>query len=477
MPTVKPVDIDREIETLARRINQNLCILFIGPGALQTTEGIPINDAFALSLAAELEKEEIGFDETQKNNMVYMVQAYMQGKNEKYQRNVIKIVDLRDKFKIFLRTAKVDYSIYERLSDIPFTLIINTNYDMYFTELFITKQEARGNKVHFSLYDFSNSNIPNDRVIEKNPVPGKKNLVVYNLLGLCDDSYMNSMVITETELVRFVGRIHQPNTALPVEISNYIDENKYCLFLGFDFDQWYLKVVIRALWNGSQFDRDREKFPDVLAQGLPIYPTAFFYQETFKFYFITDKLEEFVSKLLNKTVQPTGGLQVNDVPSKPDQPVNIVFISDINSEEDNSYRKTITDFLKPLLSNGYCTMWTEDMLAGESNLLKRKEKIKEADIIIALVSTDFVTADKHLMIAEDSKTYSPVIRKIAVLLRPYNYNSIRELTDLNFLWCPTRYDGKQKIIPLSQFSKNEQENIISSDITELIRTTIYDLIK
>ena len=139
--TVRPVNINQEIETLARRINQNSCILFIGPGALLTKEGVPLNQAFALSLAEELDQQNIPYDATESMNIAYMVQAYIQGNNENLHLETYNIIDLRYRFNSFCKNATLDYSIYEVLSSIPFTLVINTNYDDKFSTLFKEKNQ------------------------------------------------------------------------------------------------------------------------------------------------------------------------------------------------------------------------------------------------------------------------------------------------------------------------------------------------
>lgn len=469
---INDVDISSELETLSRRISQGLCILFIGPGALRTKDGIPVNNAFALSLAAELRDLGIYFDPAASKNMPYMIQCYINGKNEKSGKKTLKIVDLREKYKKFMESAPIDYSLYETLASIPFSLVINTNYDDKFFQLFKSRQEKNKRKVEFDIYDFSNKNTVIGENKPKEDEPDRS--LVYNLFGLCSEKTLNSMILTEAEFVRYIGKIHQPNTSIPLEITNFIDENKYCCFLGFDFDQWYLKVLVRALWSGTAHDGENNlSQPDTLALGLPSYnATTFFYQDTYKFSFINNDLNSFVKKLkkeFDTTLNFKPAIIKNN--TKKEGPVKVVFIGDVNSPEDVSYRDEISKQLKHHVSTGTISLWAEDMSIGELATLKATEKIKEADILIALVSVDFINSNKIEIIndaleMDDEKPQ----KQLAVLLRPCVKDLLNPLKD--FVWEPS--NSKSPQLPLSQYSRSDQEAIITS-IAENIYLTVKEL--
>jgi hypothetical protein len=475
---VREVDMASQLRTLVQRIKQGMCILFIGPGLLRTEDGMPLNNAFALSLAAELKEEGIEYDKSQEKNMAYMIQHYIQAINEKNKNCALKIVDLRSKFKEFVKNTVPDLHLYKKLARIPFRLVLNANYDDQFYHLF--DRSFPDKKVQFDYYDFSNQFTLPEKV--KLMPPSSGNFIVYNLFGLSDEDSSNSLILTEKEFVRFVCRIHQPNTNLPLEITNHIDQNKYCLFLGFDFDQWYFKVVIRALWHGSQADSDKEREnPDTLVLSLPPYPTCFFYESAFKFYFCNYAIDELLDNILTqlypaqRLLTVPSGLQIREhEPKIPKEPVNIFFVSAIKSKEDHSFRNQISNQLNYLKDKGYAARWCEDMAIGDNKIDRLTDMIQQADIVIALVSIDFLNENKfeliNRLLNENNKLN--LIKRV-VLLRPCIERFQNEFN--GFKWLPETQDNRKPTEALSEFSTARQEKSISV-IADKIIHDVYEII-
>lgn len=453
---------EEEIETLARRIRQGNCILFLGPNLLPlTNEGTTINTAFALSLAKELTRDGIPFDDAGKENMPYMIQQYIVGKNKKLGNGAIQIIDIRYMYMEFIQKLKVDYSIYDSLSKIPFSMVINTNYDKKFAASFDSDQKKDGRTVQFSYYDFSNT------VNNKEPItsPGKKSLLVYNIFGLCEDASINSIILTEIEFIRFISGIHQPATSIPVEITNYIKEDKHCLFLGFDFNQWHLKVVIKTLFKGHSTNVNAEKNPPISkAIGIPgEKSTGFFYSTEFNFSFINNNLKTFVEVLQKSLLTEKTEIREN--------PVSIVFICDTNSREDSINRDEIHKQLQKSINDNIITSWTEELATGNSDPVSITiEKIKAADIVIALVSVDFINTEKYKLIERGvSINNNPSLKKMAVLSRPCLYDEVAVLGDFN--WLQTEKTDTGKLKALSQCEKTQYEATIAA-IAQSIKSSL-----
>lgn len=475
---VREVNIASQLKTLVERIKQGMCVLFIGPGLLRTEDGIPLNNAFALSLAKELNDEEIEFDESQKENMAYMVQHYIQAINKKNDFEALKIVDLRSKFKDFVNSTVPDLHLYKKLARIPFRLVLNANYDDQFFHLF--ERNFPEKKVQFDYYDFSNQSSSEKT---KLTAPTTNNFIIYNLFGLSGEDTSNSLILTEKEFVRFVCRIHQPNTNLPLEITNHIDQNKYCLFLGFDFDQWYFKVVIRALWNGCQADSDKEGgSPNTLALSLPPYPTRFFYESAFKFYFSNHALDELLDKILAQLYPENDSLgkyrknlDRKHEPDVPKEPVNIFFVSAIKSVEDQKYRTQISNQLNYLNDNGYAARWCEDLALGDNKTNRLTEMIQKADIVVVLVSVDFLSEDKfeliNRLLKENNK---PKLIKRVVLLRPCTEQVQNNFN--GFTWLPETGNKRKPTEALSELTPAKQEKSISV-IADKIINDVYEIIR
>lgn len=456
MTTAATVNEER-LDTLARRIRQGKCILFLGPGVFRTKAGIPFNSAFAQSLAGQLEKENIPFEQSLSGNMGYMIYQFLFGNNKKKGYNVIKMVDVREQYLNFYRQAEIDLSLYEQLVKLPFPLVINANTDDRFCTLYQQEQQARNREVEFDFYDMSN----------RGTVEAKKSTysistqtpLVYNLFGHCSEEHLNSLILSEKEMLSYVGSIHQVNMMLPRDIVKFIDPEKYCLFLGFDFNEWILKIIIRTLWSGETAD-DRRVLPDSLAIDQPSQYAELFYENEFNICFVNNRLEEFIQTLVNR-LNPKTQPPAADEPVTQKGAISILFIFDYANGHDFIYRDHISKQLKPLVSSGKITLWSEDMPhnAGKDKDALRKEKFTGADMVLWLASSDFFDTEKNRLATELAECNKKKhLRNIAILLRPYAlYHTIPEMK--NFTWQPLPgEDGK--ITSVSEY-EDESETAIA----------------
>ena len=67
--------------------------------------------------------------------------------------------------------------------------------------------------------------------------------LVYNFFGCIDEE--DSLVITYDDLFDFLFSILGQNQRLPRELKNVIRSARIFLFLGFDFNKWYMKMLLR----------------------------------------------------------------------------------------------------------------------------------------------------------------------------------------------------------------------------------------
>jgi len=209
---------------------------------------------------------------------------------------------------------------------------------------------------------------------------------------------------------------------------------------------------------------------------LPPYPTAFFYESAYKFYFSNNGLDQLLDNILLQLDPPKPLPEPPlDVPNTPKEPINIFFISDIKSKEDNQYRNQISNQLEHLKDKEYAARWSEDMTLGDNKMTRLTEMMQQADIIIALVSVDFMCGKKMDLIkrvlAENNK---PELKKLAVLLRP----CVEGFQDMfiDFTWMPEKRENGRPLKALNEFSSTEQEKTIAV-IAEIISQHVYEIIK
>ncbi|MCY7409646.1 MAG: SIR2 family protein, partial [Chitinophagales bacterium] len=163
--------------------------------------------------------------------------------------------------------------IHEKIAEIPFHMIISVSPDLLMKKLFESK------KLDFA-FDYYNKQ-QNPNTIEK---PTGKKPLIYNLFGNIEQE--GSVVLTYTELFDYIISISGKDD-MPQEIKNQIQNSRMVLFLGFKFEKWYFKLLLRLLKiqegkNIRQAGKGRAMLPQIRN----------FYSDEFKIKFLEYSSEE-----------------------------------------------------------------------------------------------------------------------------------------------------------------------------------------
>lgn len=126
-----------------------------------------------------------------------------------------------------------DDTIFSKLSEIPFHLIISTSPDHNLKKVF----DAKKLPYDFEYYDKTTN--PRD----VNPPSAEKPLL-YNLFGSIRKE--DSMILTHDDLYDFLLAL-LGNRNLPQELKFALKEAKNFIFLGFKFEKWYVQLLLRLL--------------------------------------------------------------------------------------------------------------------------------------------------------------------------------------------------------------------------------------
>lgn len=295
------------MKKLAQDIRDGHCLLFMGSGTLlcgvQDVEDAPFqtttfNRAFAKSLADEMHQQFIYYDKREMYNLAYIAQRYSElTKN---------IPGTQGKLaKEFYKYCRPDTRLYEKLAQLPWQVVINTNPDSELATILNQEVEDEEQNVERvkprciqRYYNIAN-NVPSAHSLPQPIEPLKAGqTLLYNIFGSFEDR--PSMVLTESQLLDFTNRVLDKNPALhPLVMDEFtVDENtpKSYLFLGFDFDQWYVKIVFQTVLKlTKQENRSYSIFP--LGVGYNQFNRDFF-EEEFKCYFIDYDLLSFVDDLV-----------------------------------------------------------------------------------------------------------------------------------------------------------------------------------
>jgi hypothetical protein len=165
----------------------------------------------------------------------------------------------------------------------------------------------------FSFYNLSNEVLSQDQEIEKQkkvesekaiePKKSSESVILYNIFGTYQQA--NTILYTESQFLRFIDRVIQGNPGLDAVIPTALNEMESYLFLGFDFNQWYFKVLFQLL----KIKKVEDKAISCNVDNAVRYNIANkeFYEEEFKIYFIDIDVEQFLDDIIHRVQQ----LQIN----------------------------------------------------------------------------------------------------------------------------------------------------------------------
>lgn len=325
-----------KIDQLVNAVKLGKCILFLGPGILHDSKGEPFNQLFAHYLVNKLSTKEIYYDQDQANNLAYISQRYdelvrqkLVPKDAKNEQFLFKADNYNEQgwmaSDFYQREAEQSVwrqtkMLYQMIAKFGFRTIINTNPD--YNDL---KEAIEENGKYQCIHAYYS--LANGSVVDENPLSeedsasdnylemtqeervanwstaSKSNdlpkVLLYNLLGSFENPA--SVLTAERQLLAFTTRIVKEGPALPRPLTNLFLDPKSYLFLGFDFDQWFVRLIFDTV---LKIDRT----PD---RSVSIYPsqhkTTFnqanreFFEKVFNMYFVTDELPLFLNKLARKS--------------------------------------------------------------------------------------------------------------------------------------------------------------------------------
>ena len=425
----------RQWNNLLEALENGSCIVLLGPMLSTASEGgLPLETQFAKELSKTLEEEEVSFDKVHEGNLTYIMQRFM----------TIEGVTSSDPG----YEAKKFYEQYEgqvnniqnMIAALPVNLVINTSPDDAIVHAL--KQQGKYKTVH-DWYNYEGE-LATD--IE---LPTSESPLVYNLFGYYRET--ESLVLTEADQVRFISKVVKDQPAVPPKLLRQFQGKKTFLFLGFNWEHWNLRLLLQSL--------NLKKDSSIMAHSRhddALQPkTRDFYESYFRFSFVTDDIEDFVKELHEKYNRHTGQKVVRK---------KLLLIS---GEEDQAYCDELFKNLKPLPLESWHRGLT---LGGQEPEVEFQKHMVNADIILLLVSTDFLASDaiididlpKALQQHQDRKT-----KVIPIITRPCKWDGVKELTQMPLI-LPKKNREVGKAISTWEDQDNAYQNIIS-EIQELLK--------
>ncbi|HKO55872.1 MAG TPA: SIR2 family protein, partial [Thermoanaerobaculia bacterium] len=227
---------DAELRSLVERIKRKDCVLVLGP-RVAVRPGDPDRRPLEELLACEiLSQTDVGPNEAalSSTNLRRAADLYLRLKRNDRVELELAVQDF------YSRDAEQTTDFHVDLAALPFKLCICATPD----DLMLHAYEKVGKAPQRGHYNFKEP----ARETLSAPTPEKP--LVYHLFGHHEDP--ESLVLSEMNLIDFIVAVVKGVPAVPDQVRSILkpDETSF-LFLGFGFQHWYLRVLLRvfAIYN------------------------------------------------------------------------------------------------------------------------------------------------------------------------------------------------------------------------------------
>jgi hypothetical protein len=362
---------------LCLAIEQNTLVLVIGPwlSTLPSADGsfLSMPEALALHFAKELDEGRKPSDITDLTTVAGLL--------------------VRDKGRATLEVAVNNFfqkplpvnDLQEMLAQLPFKIIINASRDKQ-----ICAALDRFNvKFREEIYHFKQ---PRDFVYTASDA----RIFVYHLFGAVDckddksghtNKTLSSLVMTGADQVEFVKQVVQTERKIPNTLLAELNDTKTYLFLGFNFDDWYLRLLLYGLGLSDRVDA-MPSWALHAGESELSYSSNVFFTSRYKLNFLEISESDFVYELSNRY---TAEQLQRDKPSTNKSPSRTLKVLIIHDPSDEALR---TDFLRTLapLRNRY-NLYIYETLPGDNIQAVLEQQIADSQLIFPLVSVNFLSND------------------------------------------------------------------------------------
>jgi hypothetical protein len=401
---------DEDWDTLIYAINQNNCILMLGPDtAVETVDGQPrlLTECLANQLAERLKPGTL--KQLDPSDLAQVSQYYEEEKGRQ---------SLEARVASFYKEKQgLCSDLHRNLAALPFYFTITTTPD----SMLINALKENNKEPVMNWYNFNGEN------------PGMVQMgtfeqpLVFYLYGAVPEP--GSLMLTENDLLDFLVALSSGKRPLPDNIRSELQaENKSFLFMGFGFRHWYLRILLHVLQGGNKKNSRSfalEKFPPENTAELQ--RTVFFFKKSdYKIHIFKEDFNDFAKKLRDQ-FEPCSPAVISrfDAAKVPE-----VFICHASEDKDYAaslYKKFEQAGIRPWLDK-------ENLRGGDEWDGKIRDSIKKVDYLVVLQSQ-----------ALANKTIGYVNREINSALdrqEEYQRGTTRFIIPVQIEPCPLREDLK-----------------------------------
>ena len=290
------------------------------------------------------------------------------------------------------------------IARLPFHLIINSTPDDNILKAFRKEGKLGTRQMHYNY---------RRELVADFPELSVSSPLVYNLLGSLHDP--ESLVLSQENQVDFIRNVVKGNPPIPNQLMRHFDDRKTYLFLGFNLEKWYFRLMLDSLRLG---DKNMTIAPQL--DNYPVTPiTQSFYEDRYRFIFVEERIAGFLERLAHD-FQESVPVQKNPEFYRKQR---MVLLFD-NNENDEYVCRKLSQHLHNLEKQGQLEIWHKGLASFGIFDQELEKKIAEADIVVPILSADFFAAEaihnKELPLMLEAHR-SRNIRVLPVLSRPCLY--------------------------------------------------------
>ncbi|MBK7939589.1 MAG: SIR2 family protein [Lewinellaceae bacterium] len=355
---------DTIYQNIARNISEGSCVLFLGPAAITARQPDgsyrPLNELCANQLAKGL-----GLSREEEDSLTQVTSTL----RIRAQRSDTMIIsDVQDFYTKAEHNAELN-PLLEQLADLPFKIIVNTTPDDFFARFYATAVRD----YRFDFYNFRKPGADPMFSFGDDAPP-----LIYNLFGFYKKS--ESLVLTYNDQLAYVNKITGvQHERLPDSLLAAFAVPRFYLFLGFDFEDWSLRVLLDALFKNARNSIQPFAYPLKGKRETGPYAKIFF-QGEFRMEFPNVDMESFVGKLLEHFKQLEGQASSD----------NGSILADVlvlhNEAKDDDGCTALLKHLKPLKIR---TLTLKDAVGQGDVQQWIKTNLDRCQVVLPLVSADF----------------------------------------------------------------------------------------
>ena len=381
---------DRLWELITTRIAEEKCILILGPDIVSKEE---------VSLSEQLKSY---LEDKRQGNLKYYTED-----------EFFSFIDETDKELAFL-DAQQFYDqlkpgeIHRKIAEMPFHLIISVSPDLLIKKTFDDK------KLDY-IFDFYNKE-QNPQGFEK---PTADKPLIYNLFGNVEVE--GSLIFTYDDLFDYLITIFGKHE-LHHDLREVLKAARMILFIGFKFDKWYFKLILRLL----NLHKDKLSHAGLKDRNL-LPQIRNFYTDEFKIKFLNYHGIEILDTIYKKC-EAKGILRTRKKPASSQPEIFISYSWGGESEQ-------IVDKICDVFSQkGYTIIRDKKELGYKGNIKEFMQRIGKGKYVIVVISDKYLKSENCMYEMLEIKNNGGVYKRIypVVLNDAKIYDEIDRIDYLKF---------------------------------------------